>query len=257
MQLLSVLMPLISLVCFAAFIWLVVVAFKRSALWGVLVLLFSPITAIIFAIQNWQESKKPFLVYIGSCAATIAIFIIFFMSLGAPMLQMAQKMSEGEVSDEEMNALMTEQLDRIEDSGMLSASDEAKLREMKGQMQVTVHEAEGDVDATALNAALDKTDSIEQQEPAQAAPAPKPATPITPSAVSTTRIRTDRDLIPLREIDSHVGEKMRIVMNDGVEYVGNYVEQADGELRFERRIASGSIDVHITKADIRSIHKVN
>ena len=77
-----------------------------------------------------------------------------------------------------------------------------------------------------------------------------------PSAVSTTRIRTDRDLIPLREIDSHVGEKMRIVMNDGAEYVGRYVDQADGELRFERRIISGSIDVHITKADIRSIHKV-
>ena len=80
MRLLSLLLPLISLVCFAAFIWLVVVAFKRSPLWGVLVFLFSPITAIIFAIQNWQESKKPFLVYIGSCAAMFAVFIAFFIS---------------------------------------------------------------------------------------------------------------------------------------------------------------------------------
>ena len=256
MKLLSLLMPLISLVCFAAFIWLVVVAFKRSALWGVLVLLFSPITAIIFAIQNWQESKKPFLVYIGSCAATFAIFIIFFISLGAPMLEMAQKMSEGEVSDEEMTAFMDEQIDRIENSGMLSAADKAKLREMKGTMQVTVHDAEGDTDVTALNAALDRADSLEQQEPARTAPTPTPVATITPSAVSTTRITKSRDVIPLREIDNHVGEKMRVIMNDGVEYVGRYVDQAVGELRFERRIASGSIDVHVTKADIRSIHKV-
>jgi hypothetical protein len=34
MSLVGLLWPLVSLVTFAAFIWLVVVAFKRSVLWG-------------------------------------------------------------------------------------------------------------------------------------------------------------------------------------------------------------------------------
>ena len=256
MQLFTLLLPLISLVCFAAFIWLVVVAFQRSALWGVLVLLFSPITAIIFAINYWQESKKPFLVYIGSTAAMFAVFIVFFISLGAPMLKMAQQMSEGEVSEEEMTAFMEEQIDRMEDSGLLSEADKEKLREMKAQMQVTVHEAEGDKDITALNAALDTADSLEPQQPTRTEPEPTPVATITPSAVSTTRITKARDVIPLREIDQHVGVKMRVVLNDGVEYVGRYVDQSDGKLRFERRITSGSIDVHVNKEDIRSISKI-
>jgi hypothetical protein len=256
MQLLSVLFPLISLVCFATFIWLVVVAFRHSALWGVLVLLFSPLTAIIFAIQNWQESKKPFLFYMGSTAAMIAIFFAFFLTLGVPMLQMAKQLNEGDVSEAEMNAFMDQQIERMEDSGLLSEADAAKLRETQAQMQVTVHETDGDMDADALNAALDRADSLPQREPPRTAPAPEPESTITASAVSTTRIRTNRDVIPLRDIDSHVGKKMRITMKDGSEYVGRYVDQADGELRFERRISSGSIDVHITKADIRSIHRV-
>lgn len=47
-----------------AFLWLAMTGFKRSALWGILVLLFSPISAVIFAMSNWFEARMPFLVYI-------------------------------------------------------------------------------------------------------------------------------------------------------------------------------------------------
>ena len=42
-------------------IWLIVVGFKHSLLWGVLMLLFSPCQAL-FVCFHWQEAKRPFLV---------------------------------------------------------------------------------------------------------------------------------------------------------------------------------------------------
>ena len=45
-------------------IWLLVVAFQESALWGVGCLLFSPIS-IVFVIMHWEEASKPFLVQLA------------------------------------------------------------------------------------------------------------------------------------------------------------------------------------------------
>jgi hypothetical protein len=46
------------------FIWLVVVAFKKSVWWG-LGTLIVPFVGLIFAIMNWQTAKTPFLVYLA------------------------------------------------------------------------------------------------------------------------------------------------------------------------------------------------
>ena len=44
-------------------LWLAMAGFKRSALWGVLVLMLSPLGAVIYAAMNWYDARKPFLVY--------------------------------------------------------------------------------------------------------------------------------------------------------------------------------------------------
>ena len=49
------------LVAFAGGIWLVVVAFKESVLWG-LGTLFVPFVGLAFAITHWQAAKTPFLI---------------------------------------------------------------------------------------------------------------------------------------------------------------------------------------------------
>lgn len=41
-------------------IWLLVLAFQESPLWGVLCLLLNP-AMLVFVIMHWQETKKPFL----------------------------------------------------------------------------------------------------------------------------------------------------------------------------------------------------
>lgn len=40
-------------------IWLLVVAFQKSILWG-LGCLVIPIVGLIFVVMNWEEAKKPF-----------------------------------------------------------------------------------------------------------------------------------------------------------------------------------------------------
>jgi hypothetical protein len=58
------------------FIWLVVVAFKESILWGIGCLLV-PCVGIVFAIMNWEKAKKPFLIGLGgSLLASVGSFLM-------------------------------------------------------------------------------------------------------------------------------------------------------------------------------------
>jgi hypothetical protein len=51
-------------------IWILVLAFRKSILWGLLCLFISPI-AIVFAIQNWAIAKRPFLIEIAGVVLLI------------------------------------------------------------------------------------------------------------------------------------------------------------------------------------------
>lgn len=65
------------LVVFGAYIRLVVHAFKKSATWGLAVFALSPITPVIYGIKYWDEVKKPFLVF------SISFVLLMFV---APVL---------------------------------------------------------------------------------------------------------------------------------------------------------------------------
>ena len=47
------------------------------------------IAAIIFAVQHWRMCKTPFIVYMGSSAASFLVFMMMF----AGMMKMAAEMS--------------------------------------------------------------------------------------------------------------------------------------------------------------------
>jgi hypothetical protein len=55
---------LIALICD---IWIVVLAFQESVLWG-LGCLFLPVVGIVFAIMYWDTAHKPFLISLGGAA---------------------------------------------------------------------------------------------------------------------------------------------------------------------------------------------
>jgi len=249
MQFLAMLLPLLGLVCFAAYVWLVVVAFKHSAGWGVLVLLFSPITAIVFAIKFWPEPKKPFLLYVGSFSAYCAILLMFVVFLGAPMVKMAAEMSEGEITEERAAQLMGEHIDRMENSGLVSEADKRDLQEVREQLREQSPQAEeGDEPATLTGAATrperEESITIDRDVPKTQPTAPKPDASL-----------ASRDAVPVHQIGQHVGERLRVVMRDGNELVVRLVANHGDELEFERRLSSGTMTLYVDPAEIRSVRK--
>jgi hypothetical protein len=73
---------ILGLVSFVGFIWLVVLAFKRSVGWGVGVLFLSPIAAAFFARKYWDEVKLSFGVYASTLLASTAIVLYLFTAWG-------------------------------------------------------------------------------------------------------------------------------------------------------------------------------
>ena len=51
-------------------IWIVVIAFQESVLWG-LGSLFIPLVALIYVVMHWENTKKPFLIELGGVALAV------------------------------------------------------------------------------------------------------------------------------------------------------------------------------------------
>ncbi len=58
----------------AGAIWLLVCAFKRSVVWGLL-FMFVPFASLVYVIVDWNRASKPFLL-------TIASFVVIFVGAG-------------------------------------------------------------------------------------------------------------------------------------------------------------------------------
>jgi hypothetical protein len=132
---------LLGLISLVSFIWLLIVTFKQSVLWGFLVLLFSPISAIAFSVYHWDVAKKAFLVYLTT---NIIFFVMVFnafsnmggMEMIATTQEAAEQLEKGEITEEEAAKRVAEQMQsnikRMEEEGYI-AMDERKALEEKVQ----------------------------------------------------------------------------------------------------------------------------
>ncbi len=262
MKLLGLLFPLLGLVSLVAYIWLVVVAFKRSVGWGIGVLLLSPISAIVFAVKYWQESKKPFLIYIGSVSASIAMVFVMFAFLGGfARMSMASKMSEGEAGEAEVAAFMEQHLDRMEDSGLLDEQEQEQLQQVKQQLKQMTNAQEGRAEEETPEATSDAVQPAANPTPVQSPQEvrqtlPPVAETSEPQSTAPTTGPRKRDLVPVSEVGRHVGEVLKVVTEDGRSFQGRLVSVNGNELVFEKHLRSGMITVPWDKSEIQSLHKV-
>lgn len=94
--LLMVVAVLLGIVSFVASFWLMVLAFKRHVAWG-LAVLFVPFAIVVYAIKHWSESRKPFLISLGSgVASTVLMFVVLGMSAAAIAGEMAALQQQAE-----------------------------------------------------------------------------------------------------------------------------------------------------------------
>jgi hypothetical protein len=81
------------------YLWLAIVAFKRSVLWGVLVLLLSPITAIVYSLLNWFEARKAFIVYMVAFVVCAGIGVYMYGVVGVGNMQeIATRLHSGKLA---------------------------------------------------------------------------------------------------------------------------------------------------------------
>ena len=253
MALLVLLANVLSLVAFGTFIWLVVLAFKRSTGWGLAVLFLSPIAAIIFAIKFWGDAKRPFLLTTGSTVAMFVIVILLAGQLGGfGMLKLMREAQDGEISEEQAAQFIGETMDKWENSGLLDAQEKAELREMRAAFE---QEMRGD------RAAESGTDLAPQ--PSSGRSASRIDSPIRVSDAERIasgsvgrkreRKRVGYVAIPVREAESHLGKPVRVVEKSGLRYDGTLAEADGDSLWVERFLVGGSVILELSEREIDTL----
>lgn len=146
---------LLAPVVLISFIWLLVRAFKKSALWGFWVLL-GPLLVVIlailfiqpgsvisillislvafipsisFAYKCWEEAQKPFLTYIISSVLSLLISVSSLASLGEDTLaSLISQAQQGVINEQDAAKRMRQLIQKMENSGTLSAHEKLSMR---------------------------------------------------------------------------------------------------------------------------------
>ena len=273
MGLIGFLWFVVSIVSLVGFVWLCVLAFKEHIGWGLAVFFLSPIGAIVFAIKHWQESKKPFLIYAGSTVAFFVLAIAAFSSMGGfQMMDMAHRMSQGEeISDEEAAEFMQAQIERMENSGMLSPQEEAELRKMQEMIKGMQAEQPGagtaktDTTSIALNAPRQPREAQTDLGRMQSSGAPPPGTTRT-TPLPKRRSKESSMMLPsgdpvppgykrvsVGDAERYVGRTIRIVDKDGNQTKGKLADVDSNYLLVERYLHSGVISFELRTNEVDSL----
>lgn len=123
MDQLPLLTQLSGILTLLALLWLSIRAFRKHAVWGLLVLLLSPIGASLYGIRHWSDEKKPFLAYITTFTLTLSLALVLFSSWGGwELIQATQRVQQGmgsqSLSKEDATAFIHTSLSFSEKSGL-------------------------------------------------------------------------------------------------------------------------------------------
>jgi len=252
MLMIGLLWPLLGLIGLVGFIWLCVVAFKRHPGWGLLVLFLSPITAIVFAIRHWHESKKPFLIYMGSLAASIALAVYTVSTVGLQMKAMAEEAAA------EMSAEMAAQPLGVDvegqaqapaqpqaaAAGALDPAEEAELRraaESMREMNAPQGQEEGATGSAeaAPGAGHDSLAGLTGELP--------------PAGNLSEMVPPGYHLVPVGKAGDYIGKNIRIVARDGKEITGRLADAGPQTLSVERLLSSGTITFELAAGEVETL----
>jgi hypothetical protein len=223
---------LACLVATASFIWLAIVAFKTHILWG-LAVLFLPFAPIVFAIMNWQESKKPFLINLGSSVAAI---MLFFGAGGAAFMMAAR------MAPEAMAVTGPEFETDTNPAYVLAEATPPPASEPVSRDSINLGQrSSDDRDSNAITLAPSSTGL----EPAQAGMAQP----------MRRHRRSPGDEIPLDEIDeSYVGSTLRVVSKDGLDSNARLTTVGPTMLSFERDVGVGTVTFDLSHREIEAVY---
>lgn len=239
METLALLASLISIVLLVSYVWLAVVAFKQRVLWGVLVVLLSPITAIIFAVKYWVEAKKPFLIFIVCFTLNFAYLGYMFVHMGGPeMLEMADRMENGDFAEEDALNFIEDTMARMDTSGLLDAQEKRDLAEM--QTMLDTFKADSQRPQAEVN------------DPPKVDPAPQ-SRPAAPQKHPYERPRLTYQDVKTFELASFINTPIRVFDQQGREHNVTLLGVEDEGLKLRKNVSGGTFDFNLSNSNIERI----
>ncbi len=240
---LALLASLVGIVLLGSYIWLAVVAFKRRILWGVLVLLLSPITAIIFACKYWLEAKKAFLVYIVCFILYFGYTGYLFIHLGGPeMFEMADSIEHGQLSEEDALNFMQNTIDRMDSSGLLDAQEKqdlAKMQEIFDELKRDHSRSQADVY---------KPSATEH---------PSNTSVLTPQTRPYERPRLTYQDVALSELAAFINMPIRVFDREGRQHNVTLLGMEAGNLKLRKNVGGGTFDFAMSDTKIERIQALS
>ena len=249
-----------GLLNFAAFIWLLITAFKRSIVWGLLVFFFSPLTALLFAITNWYDAKKPFLAYL---LTTILMLIPIYMMMSAANLQNVQRVQElvdsGEIQENEaveylLNPELLEERERAKEQAesgiVVDEAGEPVPGALTSDTAITGVE-NSDQQAVEQKADVETEVIVEEKEPS---PYPKTGE-VKPDPLQVKKKEAVKDSVKVSvsKIGNYKGRYFIVTTKSGTQHRGILVSNTDSRIVLERKIYGGTFTYKILKSKIKTI----
>ncbi len=225
-----VLMVVGGLASLGAYVWLLVIAFRESAVWG-LVCLFIPFAVLVFGFKFWNDSKIPFL----ACLAGSILLVVG--GIGYSMTSVNVGIEEFPDLGEQVGW----------DSPAVDSSPDVEAVEGDEPVQEEWLELDGaspevdeimqsasDLRALGHDDALSMLDEVDEEPPP-----PRP--------------HRDGSLVPVSKLGSLQGERVVIVLNT-LERVSAYVVSVDSEtVLLRHRVGGGSVTYPIDFDDIKEV----
>jgi len=229
-------------IAIASFIWLVVRAFRNNYGWGIVVLFFSPISAVVYGIKYWKTDKLPFLAYTMTSVSAIALCLHLFSAWGGwELLRVSQQVQQGieshTLTETDMQALVTISQIFDEHSGLdMQSSNLLQLarRELDLQAErLAVDEATRAV--AAKQESLDFENIARKVKPEQ------------------ERYRLAYETIKVADARNYVGSTVKVTRKNVVEREYRLVKALENQLEFVQRAGSGSYTFRFRNNDIEKI----
>ncbi len=222
----------LGLVALVTSIWLLVVAFRQSVLWG-LASLFIPFASVVFAIKYWGAAKKPFLAsFVSGTLAGIVFFAAGGVGAHALGNQMAKPMADEAAK---MQPAQTRAPSRAVPPSLPAAPPSATTAagEPPAVPAPAPATTQGSV-ATILGEAASKHDPLPvvQSEP-----------------VSQDGFAT----VALRDAKSAVGRDAKVITRDGHTHRGELLRADGNGVAIKRYIGAGSVTMDFRTGEIEKL----
>ncbi len=280
---------LLAPVVLISFIWLLVRAFKKSALWGLWVL-FGPLLVIIlaviliqpdsitsillislvafipsisFAYKCWEEAQKPFLTYIISSVLSLLISVSSLASLGDDTLtSLISQAQQGIINEQDAAKRLRQLIQKMEDSGSLSAHEKLSMRTAQNiikQVEMNLSkdpqyysresEEKYQQDIAAREAQRKKEEALKKLQEKLNQRTVQEKTPLPKKPGTFPEIKKS-------EIKQYIGSTIIIVTTRELKHKGLLINFDDGEYKviLEKERKTGKLRFKIHMSDIKKIY---